>query len=797
MTMKTSQWIIFIFVLSLATDLAGATTHFSSTSCGRYRQIFHGIVLEASEAGGPSVGPGDEVAVLDSSGNVIGAAVVGGAGTYLPTQYSLVACGDDEFTGADEGAVTGEQLGFLFWDRERDLEFSLVPVDPYTGGALTMTWNGDMWFAPETEVYLRLQLQGAAPVIESFTVEPRSAAPGSQVEIRALFDDPDRDDLTYSFSATCGSLERQGGTAPYGSYSIHTAWYAPSYEAKCFLRLKVEDPSGKSDTQGVLIDVEAVDETPPEDPPELVITWLGEGAIRIAWDPSRSADLVNYRLYVRKGQADQELLATLEPSATSYEFRADGDEGEYVFTLTAVDENQNESRGVSASWSFTGDETPPEITVEVRGDQLWVTAIDDRAIGQDGLNITILDQEGQRLSPQPVPDISPVEGETGVVAVLVLKPGDYVVAVKAVDWSGNTAEKMVPRRVEEGAVFSVSGLEDGDVLYLLPDESDSFGIAGGRPPYTVSGNSAPYVVHARVRASRLVLRAREPGFSEVRVEDAAGAFVDFEVQVVEPVEEEGVKAVSVENLPTGPDPLQHPLYITLTEDELAVEILLPDYKTRVDVYSVVAFYPRGLMDGTIVFLGQDGKVSHEPRPLFSGISGQKLGERIISVPRGALPAGDYTFYTLVTCSGNNIADNLFGNLYTFSFGVDRLSPGETRVVQCGRGCEATSGEECPVCASLDGDRLKIEMDVPIFSTGPVDLYLALDGESGIRVIRADGTLEEFHGVEDLVVFGRALDGMRGEFTVHLPAGAGKLYWLITPRGEVDLNTYILGVQEIE
>jgi len=187
------------------------------------------------------VGPGDEVAVLDSSGNVIGAAVVGGAGTYLPTQYSLVACGDDEFTGADEGAVTGEQLGFLFWDRERDLEFSLVPVDPYTGGALTMTWNGDMWFAPETEVYLRLQLQGAAPIIESFTVEPRSAAPGSQVEIRALFDDPDRDDLTYSFSATCGSLERQGGTAPYGSYSIHTAWYAPSYEAKCFLRLKVED----------------------------------------------------------------------------------------------------------------------------------------------------------------------------------------------------------------------------------------------------------------------------------------------------------------------------------------------------------------------------------------------------------------------------------------------------------------------------------------------------------------------------------------------------------------------------
>lgn len=96
---------------------------------------------------GNAAAVGDEVAVLDKSGNVLGLFVLENDGVYGDMNIS----GDYSASSEDEGAQEGEILYISVWQASTDTLYS------GNGVSITTPSGGDTIYAPYSESVLRFE----------------------------------------------------------------------------------------------------------------------------------------------------------------------------------------------------------------------------------------------------------------------------------------------------------------------------------------------------------------------------------------------------------------------------------------------------------------------------------------------------------------------------------------------------------------------------------------------------------------------------------------------------------------
>jgi len=111
--------------------------------------------------------------------------------------------------------------------------------------------------------------KNTAPVINSFQANPASVNINGQATLTVSATDAEKDDLTYSYQPSGGTVTEAG--------SIVT-WVAPSTSGSYVINVSVSD--GKLDAQSsVTVNVTAP--PPPEKPKELKIQWFGQACFLI------------------------------------------------------------------------------------------------------------------------------------------------------------------------------------------------------------------------------------------------------------------------------------------------------------------------------------------------------------------------------------------------------------------------------------------------------------------------------------------------------------------------------------
>ena len=98
----------------------------------------------------------------------------------------------------------------------------------------------------------------------------------------------------------------------------------------------------------------------------IVVVFCGSGFgatlnLKATWTANTESDMKEYRLY--RADGTRTLIGTISHPNTSYNFSisvVDNSSGTLIFTLTAVDTNNNESLdSVPASYSYNLDTVPP------------------------------------------------------------------------------------------------------------------------------------------------------------------------------------------------------------------------------------------------------------------------------------------------------------------------------------------------------------------------------------------------------------------------------------------------------
>ena len=138
--MRLLVWVT-VMVVATGAALAGATTHFAAPNESDYKWRINGQIF----ATGFTPERGDEIAVFDPSGAVIGTGVIGDMDRSLAEdEFSVVTYGDDpETTPVDEGAVVGEILTFRYYDGSTNMEYTNVAaLNANTGEQMNLAWDG-------------------------------------------------------------------------------------------------------------------------------------------------------------------------------------------------------------------------------------------------------------------------------------------------------------------------------------------------------------------------------------------------------------------------------------------------------------------------------------------------------------------------------------------------------------------------------------------------------------------------------------------------------------------------------
>lgn len=106
------------------------------------------------------------------------------------------------------------------------------------------------------------------------------------------------------------------------------------FDGLATLKLTGEDTSGNESVATVLVNI---DNVPPASPQGFAATVQGTNNIIFSWTPNTELDLAGYRLLLYGNSIDPALTTT-----TSHEY-ANAPDGQYTFSLVAVDEAGNES----------------------------------------------------------------------------------------------------------------------------------------------------------------------------------------------------------------------------------------------------------------------------------------------------------------------------------------------------------------------------------------------------------------------------------------------------------------------
>lgn len=130
------------------------------------------------------------------------------------------------------------------------------------------------------------------PTITSLSATSTYVLPGGTSRISVSVSDPENDPLTYTWSATCGTLSATSGPGP-------VTWTAPGNLITCTIIVNVKDEPGRSVTKSVDIRVEPA---PPSFLPAPTLLTLTNGATGVSTTPtftwSAVAGAIGYRILI-------------------------------------------------------------------------------------------------------------------------------------------------------------------------------------------------------------------------------------------------------------------------------------------------------------------------------------------------------------------------------------------------------------------------------------------------------------------------------------------------------------------
>jgi len=170
---------------------------------------------------------------------------------------------------------------------------------------LTVTDTDGMRDESSVEVEVISGPVNSPPVIDRIDISRSILGPGETADIRVRADDPDGDDITYSFSADRGTLE------PDGDRAIFTA---PDQIGTATITVRVVDPSGLSDEGTIGITVrQDISGDPPEvsvfrsDPARIKAGFSGEMVLE-AFVVKGSFDIASVRVDLTSLGMEEDLV---------------------------------------------------------------------------------------------------------------------------------------------------------------------------------------------------------------------------------------------------------------------------------------------------------------------------------------------------------------------------------------------------------------------------------------------------------------------------------------------------------
>ncbi|MCF8395578.1 MAG: PKD domain-containing protein, partial [Melioribacteraceae bacterium] len=143
---------------------------------------------------------------------------------------------------SDAGVITGEGASII-WKAPSDTGSFTIIVEVSDG-------NGTTDF--EQLIINVIEYYNEAPVINNLEAEPRKVDLGGTSEIICIASDEDGDEITYEWSCTNGIITGSG---------TNINWTAPVEEGNYFIKCKVTDPTGESDTDSIAVAVRDFSDT--------------------------------------------------------------------------------------------------------------------------------------------------------------------------------------------------------------------------------------------------------------------------------------------------------------------------------------------------------------------------------------------------------------------------------------------------------------------------------------------------------------------------------------------------------
>lgn len=232
------------------------------------------------------------------------------------------------------------------------------------------------------------------------------------------------------------------------------------------VRYTLYDADDNTDVREVdyLIDKEA-----PEAVKELKAT-ADNGAVRLTWEVSASADCVKYKVY-RKSDADSsfKLIATVNGKNEFYYTDKDVEEGSaYTYAVTAVDDYANESEmSETVAVTVDTDQSAPVVKKVLPSSgkvnavtELTATATDNRNVRQ----IKFFCKKDGEVQWNELAVVEAVQGNASYSwDTTVYADGIYHINAVAVDESGNESEEEFTRRyIIDNTGISKINITDGE-----------------------------------------------------------------------------------------------------------------------------------------------------------------------------------------------------------------------------------------------------------------------------------------------------------------------------------------------
>lgn len=225
-----------------------------------------------------------------------------------------------------------------------------------------------------------------APAVIQVSTSKSQVALGEQISLEALCYDADGDTISYSWSATGGTLG--------SSSSIPTTWIAPNIAGDYTITLTITDGRGNSDNASVQINVQALNQ-----PARNLVIMNSDTGLLLRWTNPTSPDFSSIRLLRKAGsypehENDGDILSEgTSDSCTDEEAQANV---LYCYSLYAKNQSGEFSKPLRSRASLNDDIWGPEVsnvTSSVTNNQFNLNW--DNPEARDFNGIIIVKKEGE------------------------------------------------------------------------------------------------------------------------------------------------------------------------------------------------------------------------------------------------------------------------------------------------------------------------------------------------------------------------------------------------------------------